>query len=91
MKELKENKNAGRDVLKKARLIVDKKAELETPEARIFLEFLKTYWMAASTIGACEMLWNFIHWTGENGIHLVDEKTVYCFPYSLLVRYTNLK
>ncbi len=91
MKEKKIEKNARRDALKKARQICNKKEELETPEAQLFLKFLSTYPMADTTIGTCEMLWQFIHWCGENGIHLINEKTIFCFPFSRMLRFKDLK
>lgn len=68
-----------------------KKSELESPQAKIFLEFMEIYPPADATLAACEMLWFFLVWLKSKGIHLINEETVYCMPFSHLVQYKGLK
>lgn len=73
------------------RFLHSKKSELESPQAKIFLEFMEIYPPADATLAACEMLWFFLVWLKSKGIHLVDEKTVFCFPFDRLVKFKDLK
>lgn len=73
------------------RFLKSKKFSLKSPQAKIFFEFMEIYPPADATLAACEMLWFFLVWLKSKGIHLVDEKTVFCFPFSRLVILKNLK
>jgi len=73
------------------RLFNSKKDELESKEAKLMLKFLETY-PGADVMKPClEMLWAFLRWLKEKGYHVIDERDVYCMPFSHLVRYKGLK
>jgi len=98
--KLKDKKTKGPDAVKRPdpqrkaeakRFVHSKGLGLESPQGKIFLEFMKIYPLADVTLNACEMLWYFLTWLKSKGIHLIDERTVYCMPFSHLVRYKGLK
>lgn len=74
------------------RLLESKKRELESQEARAFLEFMRDYPFADEISLSCaELLWAFLVWLRSKKIHLVDEHEVFCFPFSKLVAKKDLK
>lgn len=73
------------------RFLKSKKKELESPEAQLFLNFLATWPLADVTLLACEMTWGFIQWLKKAGYHIIDERTVFCIPFSHLVKKADLK
>jgi len=38
-----------------------------------------------------ELIWNFMEFLKSNGYYIVNEKEVFCFPFSKLVRKGDLK
>lgn len=38
-----------------------------------------------------EVIWNFMDFLKSNGYYIVNEKEVFCFPFSKLVRLKDLK
>lgn len=97
---LRDKKQKGPDAVKRPdpprkaetkRFIKSKGLGLESPQGKIFLEFMEIYPPADVTLAACEMLWFFLVWLKSKGIHLIDERTVYCLPFSHLVHYKGLK
>jgi len=73
------------------RLFESKKKELESQEAKLLLKFLETYPGADVMMPCIEMLWAFLTWLKEKAYHVIDERDVFCVPFSHLVRYKNLK
>jgi len=73
------------------RLFDSKKKEMESQEAKLLLKFLETYPGADVMMPCIEMLWSFLRWLKEKGYHIIDERDVYCLPFSHLVRYRGLK
>ena len=77
---------------KSKRLLNSKLKELESPEAQILLAFLRDYPLANEmSLDSAELLWSFIVWLDLKKIRLVDEREVFCFPFSKLVRKGKLR
>ena len=72
-------------------LLDSKKDELKSQQGQLLLKFLETYPSADVTLACCEMVWSFLTWLKEKGYHVIDERDVYCLPFSHLVRYKDLK
>lgn len=73
------------------RLFDSKKDELKSQQGQLLLKFLETYPSADAALQCCEMVWSFLTWLKEKGYHIIDGKTVFCFPFSKLVRLKDLK
>lgn len=72
------------------RLFDSKKKELESQEAQLLLKFLET-WTEPTKEDQLNFLWKFMFWLKEKGYHIIDGQTVFCFPFSKLVRLKGLK
>lgn len=72
------------------RLLKSKQKELESQESRLMLDFFAT-WTEPVSEQMAQFLWQFLKFLKEKDYHVIDERTVYCFPFSHLVRYKNLK
>jgi len=74
------------------RLINSKLKELESPEAQMLLSFLRDYPLTCDmSLNSAELLWSFIVWLDLKKIRLIDEREVFCFPFSKLIRKGDLK
>ena len=73
------------------RFLHSKGIDLQSPEAKIIMEFLETYPSTNTTIAGLEMLLFFLSWLKSKKIHLVDNHTVFCFPFSRLIKLGDLK
>jgi len=73
------------------RFLKPTKKELKTQEGKIFLKFTETYSQRDLTLAAAEAIWTFIVFLKESGYHIIDEQTVFSFPFSRMVKLKNLK
>lgn len=71
------------------RLLKSKSKEAENQE--LFLRFLDAHPDIPATLSTSETLWTFIRWLKRIGYHVIDGNTVFCFPFSKLVRLKDLK
>jgi len=77
---------------KSKRLLNSKLKELESPEGQILLAFLRDCPLGNEmSLNSAELLWSFIVWLDLKKIRLVDEREVFCFPFSKLVRKGKLR
>ena len=73
------------------RFVKSKGLGLESPQGKIFLEFMGIYPPGDVSLAGCEMLWFFLVWLKSKGVHLIDKTTVFCVPFSHLVDLTKLR
>jgi len=73
------------------RLLHDRKKELDSQEAKLFLEFAEIYPPADLTLHVAEAVWSFIQFLKERDYLLIQGKDIVCVPASKLVRLRDLK
>ena len=73
------------------RLLKTRQRELESQEAQIFLKFAEVYPQADLTLPVAEAVWAFIFFLKKSGYHIINGRTVFCFPFSHIVKLKNLK
>ena len=76
---------------KTERLIDSKRKELETQEAFLFLKFAESYPPADMKIEVALAVWNFLEFLKKSGYEIIHEQTVFCVPFSHLVKFKGLK
>ena len=67
------------------------KKELKSKDGLIFLEFLKAHEGIKFSLETIESIWGFIKFLRANGYYIVNEKTLFCVPFSHLVDLSELK
>jgi len=65
--------------------------ELETQEAKLFMRFLHDHPEIDATLNTAETIWTFLRFLKKLGYHIIDGRTVFCFPFDRLVKFKNLK
>ena len=73
------------------RLIKDKAKEIESPEAKLFLQFAEIYPPCDLTLHVAEGIWSFIQFLKERGFLIIQGEDILCCPASKLVRLKDLK
>jgi len=73
------------------RFLKSKQEELNSQEARLFLKFAETHPQADLTLPVVGAIWSFLKFLKMNGDHIIDEKTVFCFPFSRMVKLKDFK
>jgi len=73
------------------RILKSKQKELESQEAKLFLKFAEDYPAADMKIDVALATWNFLKFLKKSGYKIIHEQTVFCVPFSHLVKWKDLK
>lgn len=99
-KAIKKEKKKGAEIRKSAtpqrmteinRYFKNRITELETQEAKLFMRFLHDHPEIDATLNTAETIWTFLRFLKKLGYHIIDGRTVFCFPFDRLVKFKNLK
>ena len=90
MRETRKPKAAKQVAAKIPRELKGKLKELKTQEAKLILDYLH-YWTDPVSIEMADFLWRFLVYLHQKKIRLIDEKTIFCFPFAKMVKLKNLK
>ena len=96
MKEKNKGPAAGKPIGPKRkaeakRFLKSKQEEINSQEARLFLKFAETHPQADLTLPVVGAIWSFLKFLKKNGYHIINEKTIFCFPLSCMAKFKNLK
>lgn len=80
-----------RPTAKIKRLIHDRKKELDSQEARLFLKFAESYPSADLTLHVAEGIWTFIQFLKKNGYLIIHGKDVFSIPFNHIARWKHPK
>ncbi|MBA7616893.1 hypothetical protein ES703_24195 [subsurface metagenome] len=72
-------------------LLKSRQKELESQEVKLFMKFVKSYPPARLKIDKALAIWNFLRFLKKIGYYIIDGKTVFCFPFSHMVKLKDLK
>ncbi len=72
------------------RLFDSKVKEIKSQESLLLFLFVENH-SKILTDSMIELIWNFMEFLKSNGYHIVNEKEVFCVPFSHLVVAENLK
>lgn len=75
---------------KAKRLFDSKVKEIKSQESLLLFLFVENQ-SKILTGPMIELIWNFMEFLKSNGYYIVNEKEVFCFPASKLVRLKDLK
>lgn len=76
----------------KAERLFDSKGKgLGTQEVELFLKFAELYPPADMKIEVALAVWNFLEYLKKSGHGIIHEETVFCVPFSRLVRKGDLR
>lgn len=75
---------------KSERLFDSKVKEIKSQESLLLFLFVENH-SKILTESMIELVWNFMEFLKSNGYYIVNEKEVFCFPFSKLVRKGDLK
>jgi len=72
-------------------ILKDRRKELDSQEAKLFLRFLESHPPGDVSLAALELLWGFLKWMEERRLYVVGADEIFHIPFSNLVRGRDLK
>lgn len=72
------------------RLLKSKQKELESQESKLLFLFVEFHPDIVSE-PMLDAIWSFLKFLKKSGYHIIDGKTVFCFPFSHTVKLKDLK